>query len=323
MPNPLVSYIIPTFNAERYLKRCLDSIFMQDYPRDKYEVIVADGGSNDRTIEILKSYPVIYVHNEKRDAESGKYVAIQKAKGDIYVLLDADNIIASEDWLTSLIQPLKENPNIIGVESNYLIADDFTSINTYANLLVIVDPLARMLAAQPSKIEKKSTYILKTFAQDSTPVSGANGFLWRKSAVERFLHTNGREFPEVKVLAEAAARGEVVYANVPGQGIYHYYCVSLRDYLMKREKIAKKIIERKSRHEEIWIDIAGKRRLYFSAVYIVSLIGPLLEATWNFLKTGRKEWFWHPAISFLTVWVYVKGTVYGKRLLNQQYTYVA
>ncbi len=304
MNQPLISYIIPTLNAEQYLKRCLDSIFMQDYPRDRYEVIIADGGSKDRTIEILKSYPVTYVHNEKHDAESGKYVAIQKAKGDIYVLLDSDNIIASKDWLTSLIQPLKENPDIVGVESNYLIANDFTSLNTYTNLLVIVDPLARMLAARPSKIDKKGTYILKTFAQNSTPISGANGFLWRKSVVEEYLRTNGKEFPEAKVLADVAISGKVVYANVPGKGVYHYYCVSLNDYLKKRRKVAKNILARKSRREDIWIEKGGKLRFYSSALYLTSFVGPLFEATYNFLKTGRKEWFWHPIVCFLTVWVY-------------------
>lgn len=305
MSEPFVSYIIPTYNAEKYLQRCLDSIFMQGYPRDKYEVIVADGGSTDKTIEILKSYPVTCVHNEKRDAESGKYVAIQKAKGEVYVLLDADNVIATKDWLTSLVRPLQENPDILGVESNYLIADDFMSLNTYANLLVIVDPLARILASKPMKIEKKGEYILKTFAKDSTPVSGANGFLWRKSVVEAFLQTHAEEFPEAKVLAEAAARGEVVYANVPKKGIYHYYCVSLSDYLKKRKKIAKNILARGAKQEEVWIEKGGKWRFYLKILYLASFIGPFFEAIFNFAETRRKEWFWHPLISFLTIYVYV------------------
>jgi glycosyltransferase involved in cell wall biosynthesis len=311
---PFVSYIIPTYNAEKYLKRCLDSIFMQDYPRDKYEVIIADGGSTDRTIEILKSYSVTYVHNEKKDAESGKYVAIQAAKGDVYLLLDSDNVIVSTDWLSSLIRPLIENPAIIGVESNYLIADDFTSLNRYATLLVILDPLARMLATRPIKVEKKNGYILKTFAKDSTPISGANGFLWRKSVADAFLKTNGKEFPESKVLAELAAKGEVILANVPGKGIYHYHCESLRDYLKKRRKIAQIFLERKSRHEDVWAEKGGNWRMYLAALYLVSIVGPLSEATFIFLGSRRKESFWHPVVCFLTIWVYAVSYLKNRKV---------
>ncbi len=50
-----ISIIIPTLNSARTLKDCLDSIAIQDYPKDKIEIIIADGGSTDDTMAIINS----------------------------------------------------------------------------------------------------------------------------------------------------------------------------------------------------------------------------------------------------------------------------
>ncbi len=48
--DPKLSIIIPAFNAETVIERCLHSITSQNYPREKYEIIVIDDGSTDRTV---------------------------------------------------------------------------------------------------------------------------------------------------------------------------------------------------------------------------------------------------------------------------------
>ncbi|MBL7085732.1 MAG: glycosyltransferase [Candidatus Cloacimonetes bacterium] len=48
---PKVSVVIPTYNSERTLGMCLESIRKQGYPRNKIEIIIGDGGSTDRTLE--------------------------------------------------------------------------------------------------------------------------------------------------------------------------------------------------------------------------------------------------------------------------------
>src|SRR5258708_6072919 len=158
---PRVSFIIPTFNSEKYIERCLDSVFSQRYPKNKYEVLVADGGSTDTTLKLLKKYKLTVLKNPQKTAESGKYIAYNKSRFENVVLLDSDNILASNNWLKRIVIPLAENPDLLGVESNYLIARDFSSINTYANLLVIADPLARILSSRPSKIYQKRNYSIK------------------------------------------------------------------------------------------------------------------------------------------------------------------
>ena len=55
-----VSIIIPCRNEEKYIAKCLDSILSQDYPKDKLEVLVVDGMSEDKTKEIVKDYSKKY-----------------------------------------------------------------------------------------------------------------------------------------------------------------------------------------------------------------------------------------------------------------------
>ncbi|GAI34864.1 unnamed protein product, partial [marine sediment metagenome] len=56
MKNQFVSVVVAVRNEERYIRECLDSLLAQDYPRNRYEVLVVDGRSTDRTREIVEGY---------------------------------------------------------------------------------------------------------------------------------------------------------------------------------------------------------------------------------------------------------------------------
>jgi len=90
--SPMLSIVIVTLNAARTLQRCLDSIFMQDYP--SLQVIVMDGGSNDGTTAILErnTERIGYWSSEK---DGGIYdamnKAVQKATGDFIYFIGADD----------------------------------------------------------------------------------------------------------------------------------------------------------------------------------------------------------------------------------------
>jgi glycosyltransferase involved in cell wall biosynthesis len=52
---PSISIVIPTYNGEQTLAQCLESIVKQDYPREKVEIIIVDGGSKDKTLDVAKN----------------------------------------------------------------------------------------------------------------------------------------------------------------------------------------------------------------------------------------------------------------------------
>jgi succinoglycan biosynthesis protein ExoA len=84
---PFVSVVIPVFNEERYIRACLESVLDQDYPQDRYEVIIADGGSTDDTRAIVESFAaehpgVRLIDNPGRTQASGLNLAILASSGE-------------------------------------------------------------------------------------------------------------------------------------------------------------------------------------------------------------------------------------------------
>jgi glycosyltransferase involved in cell wall biosynthesis len=97
--SPLVSVIIPFFNAQRFIGEAIDSVFAQTY--DDWELILVDDGSSDRSGEIAHRYAedhsekVIYLDHEghaNRGACASRNVAIRHARGEYIALLDADDV---------------------------------------------------------------------------------------------------------------------------------------------------------------------------------------------------------------------------------------
>jgi glycosyltransferase involved in cell wall biosynthesis len=143
---PSISIIIPTLNSEKTLKDCLGSIAMQDYPKDKIEVIVADGGLTDGTLEIISEFSVAsnlqpqpsnihIVPNNLKTGEAGKAVGLKNARNDIIAFVDSDNILPDKDWLKRMVEPFND-PEIIAsepIEYTYRATDGY--ITRYCALL--------------------------------------------------------------------------------------------------------------------------------------------------------------------------------------------
>lgn len=119
---PFVTVQIPTYNdpvAERCVRQCLKF----DYPKNKYEIIIADDSTNAETQNILKSYSVgygnlvKYIQRDNRDnfKPGALKNAMRRSKGEIIVVFDADWIPA-RDFLRKIIKPFSD-PKIAVVQS--------------------------------------------------------------------------------------------------------------------------------------------------------------------------------------------------------------
>ncbi len=97
-------------NEERYIARCLDSVVANDYPRDFLEVLVVDGGSTDRSREIVleycRRYPFIrLLDNPRRIVPAALNIGIREATGDIIVRMDAHAVYAP-DYIRKCVELL-------------------------------------------------------------------------------------------------------------------------------------------------------------------------------------------------------------------------
>ena len=106
----MVSFIVPVYNGERYIGRCLKSII--DYTEGDYEIIVVNDGSTDNTLEIIKNVKdescFVEVYSQKNSGvSSARELGIKKAKGNWIVFVDADDFISSD--IVSIISQIKND----------------------------------------------------------------------------------------------------------------------------------------------------------------------------------------------------------------------
>lgn len=92
---PRVSVLIPCYNAGRYLAAALDSVLAQTY--QDFEIIVVDDGSEDDSAAVAARYPQVrYFYNAHSGISVTRNLAISKARGEIIVFLDADDLWVPE-----------------------------------------------------------------------------------------------------------------------------------------------------------------------------------------------------------------------------------
>ncbi|MDV2494992.1 MAG: glycosyltransferase [bacterium] len=101
--SPFVSIIVPVLNGEQTIRECLVSLLKMDYPVERREILVVDNGSTDRTAEIVMSFPIRYLQEERRGSFSARNKGIEASKGEVLAFTDADCLVTA-GWLRELVQ---------------------------------------------------------------------------------------------------------------------------------------------------------------------------------------------------------------------------
>jgi glycosyltransferase involved in cell wall biosynthesis len=112
MSNPKVSVVVPIRNEEGYISKCLSSLLNQTYPRQSFEIIVADGRSSDSSQSIVEAFcrehpNVHYLDNPGATAPCGMNIGIRHAQGEIIVRADGHNIYPA-DYLENCVKYLEQ-----------------------------------------------------------------------------------------------------------------------------------------------------------------------------------------------------------------------
>ncbi|MHC4269572.1 MAG: glycosyltransferase [Planctomycetota bacterium] len=103
-----VSIIIPLYNCEEYVRSCMQGIFDQTYPSEKYEVIVVDNNSTDKSVDIVKEFNVTLISLPYGNISKVRNHGASFASGEIMGFVDSDCIIA-KDWIRNAMEILKKS----------------------------------------------------------------------------------------------------------------------------------------------------------------------------------------------------------------------
>ncbi len=324
---PRISILIPTLNAARTLEPCLASIRMQNYPRNLLEIVIADAGSTDSTLEIARKFAVDQiVPNPLKTGEAGKTAAAKTATGELFALIDSDNILPNANWLEQMVAPFSDSTIFASEPFEYTRRDEDPELTRYFAMLGMNDPLCLFIGNydRTSCITGRWTDLTMATADcgnwlkvcirsdKQIPTIGANGFLIRKSALTGInWEPYWFDVDIVRDVALAATSGSAYVAKVKC-GIVHLYCRTLEEFGRKQERRVRDFLHftstrtRKPIPREKQQILKGILAFSLSTIFIFPLI---LQRKQGMRAQPDSAWRMHVPVCQITLRKYAVGVI--------------
>ncbi len=330
MKRKTVSIVTPVYNSMRTLQKYFDAIASQTYPHNLIEIIIADGGSTDGTLEFIDEYrrscdiSVSIYENSLRTGEAGKAVGVRNAKNGIVCLLDSDNIIPDENWLETMLEPFSDENIIASEPIAYTWRKEDSTVNRYCALIGMNDPLCMFtgnydrycfITNKWTAVKRTETdegnYISIQFNDDMIPTIGANGFFMRtRELLDNF---DGDYLFDIDVLWELLQKDPKLKIAKVKTGIIHLYCPDAATFYRKQNRRIKDFLffSNEKGRTYPWSSI-GKGKIILFILCCVTIL-PL--AVQGIIGWSRKHdlaaWAFHLPACWITLWTYGWGTVTG------------
>ncbi len=328
--HPRVSIVTCTYNGERVIDQYFMYLFSQDYPKEKLEVIIADGGSTDKTLEIIEKYrrkypKILKKFHNKAKVSIGKGAGMdtftRKAKGDYIVQLDQDNLLIQKSWLSNIINILESDKEISAVQSRMAIPKKGQIIDKYIGAIGIEDPftipysLNSEIVFNPKKFSynKRGNYFVYKINPKDFFYAGDNGFVIRRSD---FLKSGGY-IQDIDNFYRMGKLGMKV--AVPKDiKLHHKTTTTLKSMIEKRAfYIRNYLVKNYEKREFYWFDLKKsdfRTNLKFIRIVIFNLlfIPGLIQATGKYIKEKELYWFIHPVALFAITVAYIYTFLYSK-----------
>lgn len=325
-----LSIITPTFNSMRTLDEYMRAILSQDYPHDSIELILADGGSQDGTLEKIEEYKkqddisIRVYKNPLRTAEAGKAVAVRQAEGEIVCLLDSDNIIPDQNWLSRMVKPFDEEMIVASEPIRYTYRRKDSVINRYCALIGMNDPLCMFtgnydryctITGKWTEVEReeidRGDYLSIRFREDMIPTIGANGFFMRRK--ELLDNFEGDYLFDIDVLWELFKKNPELRVAKVKTGIVHLFCPDTKTFYRKQNRRIKDFLyfsDAKGRKYP-WSKV-GKGRIVLFVLCCLGVFPLLGQACAGYSrKHDFQAWAYHFVACWITLWVYGWGVISG------------
>ena len=114
---PLISVIVPVYNVEKYLKKCVNSITSQTY--ENLEILLVDDGSTDLSGQICNEFEkndarIKVIHKKNGGLSDARNAGLDRAKGQYYAFIDSDDYI-QDNTIEIMLNAVKKNKSEISV----------------------------------------------------------------------------------------------------------------------------------------------------------------------------------------------------------------
>lgn len=325
---PSVSVVIATFNSENTLAMCLESIRSQDYPQKKIDIILADGGSTDKTKKIAGDFncTLISIPAKKQNAEYNKGQGLVRAKGEYVLMVDHDNVLPHDLWLRNMLYPLIMDKTFVASETlRYHYDKSFSLLDRYFALFGAGDPLAFYLGKADrlsyiyktynlfGKAKHHKGYYSVIFDVNQIPTLGANGFLIRRKILIENANISDGNFFHIDVNVDLIRKGFNKYAFVEDTIIHLTGYKKISSFLYRRKLFMEQFYLKKNNNRRYSVytkNEFGKLIVYI--VYAVTFVKPTFDAIKGFIRVRDIAWFFHPILAFSLCIIYAYAIIKSK-----------
>jgi len=318
-----------TLNAEAVIGECLRRLASQDYPKEKIEIIVGDGGSIDKTKDIVESFGGKVYPNPLKTGESGKAVALKYAQNDLVLILDSDNFLPDNKWLRKMAAPFIDSDIKLTEPIEYTWRPEGGYIERYCALIGMNDPiclflgnydrmnyLTRKWTQVPHEEEDKGGYLKIKLTKKGIPTVGANGTIFRREFLTS-VNTGDYLFDIDVIAKEIAEHGQVYIAKVK-VGIIHTFCEdNFSKFIKKQRRRIKDYTFHKKNKSRVFdwskFELGGESsKGLIKFILYTALVFPLLiQSLIGYSRKRDMAWFFHLPACLVTLVVYSWGKVEG------------
>lgn len=321
-----ISVVIPTLNAGAVLERCLKSISVQKYPKNKIQLIIADGGSTDTTLKISKKYKAKIVMNKLKTGESGKAVGVKAAKRDLIALIDSDNILPDKHWFKDMVEPFNDKEIIVSEPIKYTYRRSDPYLTRYFALLGMNDPICLFTGNYDrySYVTDKWTglgfpeentgkYLKVTLDHEPVPTIGANGTLIRRKVLMEAVKNSNYLFDIDILIKIIRAKGSVKIAKVK-TGIIHTFVEADAGKFFRKQlrRINDMSFHKAKKNREINWESSFLGGIILFGIECLLIIPILIQMVIGFIRKTDIAWLFHPVACYGTLFIYLYGWIIGK-----------
>lgn len=322
---PSISIVSCTYNANlKLFEQVLKALRSQNYPKKLIEHIVMDAGSTNGTIELAKEYGCkVYMHPELLEEEQARAsLGFKKAKGEILLIIQSDNLITSKNWVRRMVQPFLENKNIFCTYTDhYSYKKNMSATTRYGALIGANDPLISpffldKIEKIPMTVERynkgtivsenKDYYVVKFNKDDWIPPLGDNGQMVLRSVMNR-VNKNPEEYLHLDTFARMFDLGYDT-CGVVKSSVIHVITPDIIRFVTRRIQLKERFFDkRRGKRRYLIFDYTSRKdrlNLIRYIIFSVTILPTLFQSIRGYFKIRDNAWFLHPLICFLMLIVY-------------------
>lgn len=287
---PLISIVMPSYNAESTIETALKSIRMQTVS-DQIEILVIDGGSTDATRDIARRYGAVVLENPHRLPEPAKVIGMQQARGQYVIEQDTD-----EEWMRPMqveerLRLFAQQPEVKcvvcdtqhpgpngGLAAQYICAcgDPFTQF-VYQRNNGVYNTFGK---------KKESTVpdeVLHFQPGDPTPIGDGGTTMFDLCWVKQTFPDEWDDIRFVCAMANCIIQHTGCCGCIPGDDIRHHVKAGFRTYLSKlRFRVVNNLFHQQesgfSARAADAVNARFARRKYWFVIYAATVVGPLVDS---------------------------------------------